>query len=375
MKYNEMNANLDTLVVDRIPSFKVILPEDVERELQSLYMFTSDNIEKMAEELQQQAGVFKRNAATVKRKSFLGSMGKMVTQAFGSLGGGTTTAVSHNSTQIMESKSAQPRSKISTTSMSSGRGAALPPQPNIIEAEILMSIDSLLTRGEKLDTIHSYSMDLNSANYCTSKESSNPTAKNEMSPPEPTGGSQDIAPSEHENPQSMTQTFVHSETIVSHEQILSDCTQLPYQLDTAYEKYDCSESLRPTSINVGPSWTKMSQKNLFSKPEKISLNGDDQDKERRTAFNLLDALTKSGAWELENVTLHVIIAATHTFDDSIMNCLVQHNMNPIEKMERSALIMNSVLHNVHPQNIIIEERKALLMSIEEGAKVKFLHKM
>ncbi len=233
-----------------------------------------------------------------------------------------------------------------------------------------MSIDSVLTRGEKLDTI------LNSANYCASKPSSNLTTRNEMAPPEPTSGSHDVAPLDemnHETPQSMTQNLGHSEALVSHEEIISDCTQLPSQFDTAYEKYDCSESLRPTSINVGPSWTKLSQKTLLSKQERISLNGDDQDKERRTAFNLLDALTKSGAWELENVTWHVIIAATHTFDDHIMNCLVQHNMNPIEEMERSALIMNSVLHNAHPKNIIIEERKALLMSIEEWAKVKFLH--
>jgi hypothetical protein len=127
-------------------------------------------------------------------------------------------------------------------------------------------------------------------------------------------------------------------------------------LDEAYDKLDSSQSLRPTIIHLGPSWSKSSQKVLLAKSELKTLNGEDQDKEKRIAFDLLDALTKSGGLDLENVSMHVVIAATHTFENSLMDCLVQDNINPIELMEKSALIMNSVLYDCQPPQILVERR-------------------
>lgn len=49
----------------------------------------------------------------------------------------------------------------------------------------------------------------------------------------------------------------------------------------------------------------------------------EQEKERNKAFDLLDALTKSGALSVDQASLHVIIASTHCFDKTIINTLVQ----------------------------------------------------
>jgi len=86
--------------------------------------------------------------------------------------------------------------------------------------------------------------------------------------------------------------------------------------------------------------------------ETTSLGPDEQGKERNKAFDLLDALTKSGALSVDMASLHVVIAATHCFDKTLMNTLIQDNINPIEKVERSALIVASTIHDCEPQDLL-----------------------
>src|SRR5689334_24380274 len=42
-----------------------------------------------------------------------------------------------------------------------------------------------------------------------------------------------------------------------------------------------------------------------------------------TLFRSLEALTKSGGLSIDYASLHVIVAATHCFDKSVMNTLVK----------------------------------------------------
>eukprot|EP01034_Spumella_vulgaris_P024566 gene24566-30929_t len=79
-----------------------------------------------------------------------------------------------------------------------------------------------------------------------------------------------------------------------------DRTQLSTALDRNYEKHDTDSALRPTIINT----TK-------------TLGATEQTSEKTTAFDLLDALSRSGALCIEDASLHVVIAPTHSFDESL----------------------------------------------------------
>jgi len=123
-----------------------------------------------------------------------------------------------------------------------------------------------------------------------------------------------------------------------------DYTQVPQEMDEQFEKMDPDSTLRPTIINPGSQWTKRSQKSLLAPPSTESLCADDQKREKDAAFDLLDAITKSGAMELSHASLHIVIAATHCFDKTVTESAIQDNVNPIEKVERSSLIMASTIH-------------------------------
>lgn len=126
--------------------------------------------------------------------------------------------------------------------------------------------------------------------------------------------------------------------------MLIDYTAIPAELDKRYEALDEDSALRPTTITTGPRWELSSQAGLLSKPKTTSLHKKEQADSKAEAFDLLDALSRSGELEIEHASLHVVIAATHCFDQSLVDTVVQGNVNPIEKVERSTLIVAGVVH-------------------------------
>ncbi|CAK9088634.1 unnamed protein product [Durusdinium trenchii] len=129
-------------------------------------------------------------------------------------------------------------------------------------------------------------------------------------------------------------------------------SQVPQEMDAQFEKLDPDSSLRPTIINIGNTWKKRSQKALLAEPTEAQLTSDHQKQEKDAAFDLLDAITKSGALPLSHATLHIVIAATHCFDKTVLETVVQENVNPIEKVERSTLIMASTVHQQPAASLI-----------------------
>lgn len=122
-----------------------------------------------------------------------------------------------------------------------------------------------------------------------------------------------------------------------------DFTKYPGMLDSRFEKFDEDSALRATIINPGATWSKQFQTGLLSPPSSQLLTATEQEQERNKAFDLLDALTRSGALPIKEAALHVVLAATHCFDKSIIDTIVQDNMNPIEKLERSNLIVATTI--------------------------------
>jgi len=129
---------------------------------------------------------------------------------------------------------------------------------------------------------------------------------------------------------------------------------VPLELNARFERLDADGALRPTIINPSATWTKRAQKALLASPATTTLGPAEQKLERAAAFDLLDALTKSGALPLEHASLHIVVAATHCFDKSVMETVIQENSNPIDKVERSMLIMASTVHQ-QPVSALVQE--------------------
>jgi hypothetical protein len=122
-----------------------------------------------------------------------------------------------------------------------------------------------------------------------------------------------------------------------------DFTTIPAALDKKFEELDEDAAVRATIINVGKHWTKKSQESLLAGPVTKVLTSEELTQEKNKAFDLLDALTKSGTIPLDYADLHVIVAATHCFNKSLIETLIQDNINPIEKLERSSLILATTI--------------------------------
>ena len=123
-----------------------------------------------------------------------------------------------------------------------------------------------------------------------------------------------------------------------------DFTSIPFQLDANFEARGLGNSLRAAIINMAPNWTRQRQASLLAQPVEESIYSEQRTAEKRKAFELLDALTKSGGLRIEDASVPVVVAAVHSFDNTLMNTLVQDNVNPIESLERSVLVAAATIH-------------------------------
>ncbi|KAG7361034.1 hypothetical protein IV203_036134 [Nitzschia inconspicua] len=131
-----------------------------------------------------------------------------------------------------------------------------------------------------------------------------------------------------------------------------DFTGIPKLLDGAIEKYDSDSALRSTTIKTGNKWTRERQESLLSQPIVSTLSDDEIKTEKNKAFDLLDALSRSGSLPIPYSELHVVVCATHCFDKNVMETVIQDNVNPIEKLEWSTLLLASTVHGVPARALI-----------------------
>lgn len=137
---------------------------------------------------------------------------------------------------------------------------------------------------------------------------------------------------------------VVSDALATSERAVADYTALPREFDSKLERYDKEGRVRPTIINVSNSWRLRAQKSLLLAPSESTVNAERQSLEKERCYDLLDSLSKTGLLPFEDAQIHVVICATHTFDDTLMDTLVQKNINPIERVERSQLILATTVH-------------------------------
>lgn len=147
----------------------------------------------------------------------------------------------------------------------------------------------------------------------------------------------------------------------------SDFSAIPKVLDKAFEKYSSKGSfagtLRNVTLKTAPTWTKQSKPNLLKPTQTRKILKDEQKIETNRAYDLLDALTKSGALQIKNGDLHMIVSACHSFEKSLVNTIIQDNINPIEKIEMSNLIAASVIHGVKYPELLQNESGSKRLTI------------
>eukprot|EP01062_Namystynia_karyoxenos_P084370 TRINITY_DN990_c0_g2_i1.p1 TRINITY_DN990_c0_g2~~TRINITY_DN990_c0_g2_i1.p1 ORF type:complete len:933 (+),score=299.99 TRINITY_DN990_c0_g2_i1:85-2799(+) len=139
-----------------------------------------------------------------------------------------------------------------------------------------------------------------------------------------------------------------------------DYTGIPRMLDRRFDESGDGAAVRPTIIKLGEVWTKRSQSGVISDVKEEQLCELQQRKERDSAFDLLDALSRSGALPVDCASLHVLLASTHCFEQSLMDSVIQGNINPIEQAERSSLIMTSTAHNLPVAQLVEPQQLARL---------------
>jgi hypothetical protein len=133
-----------------------------------------------------------------------------------------------------------------------------------------------------------------------------------------------------------------------------DLTAIPAALDKRLEEFDVDSAVHSTIIRPKSTVMKREQKSLLGEPFDRVLNDDELDAEKQAAFILLDSLSKSGGLILGNTALHVVVAATHCFDANLMDSVAKENINPVERVDRSAVLMASVTHR-RPPRLLIED--------------------
>ena len=53
----------------------------------------------------------------------------------------------------------------------------------------------------------------------------------------------------------------------------------------------------------------------------------------------------------------MMVAATHCFEKSLMMTVIQDNINPIEKLERSSLIVASTIHGAPAEALVCDAQR------------------
>eukprot|EP00434_Breviolum_minutum_P009820 symbB.v1.2.008649.t1/scaffold540.1/size189765/14 len=133
-----------------------------------------------------------------------------------------------------------------------------------------------------------------------------------------------------------------------------DYTKVPKEMDARFEKFASDSALRPTIIKVSGCWQKRSKQGLLAPETSDVLWPEQQKQQKDAAFDLLDAITKSGALPLTHASLHIVIASTHCFDKTVMETVIQDNLNPIDRVARSTLVMASTVHQQPVKSIVNE---------------------
>lgn len=136
-----------------------------------------------------------------------------------------------------------------------------------------------------------------------------------------------------------------------------DFSAIPKILDKKFEELDLDNAVRATILKPQKKWQRKTLPSLLASPIDETLGKKKQETEKKKALDLVDALSRSGGLDWDEAELHVVLASTHCFDRTLMDTVIQENVNPVEKLERSSLIMATTVHQVSAQELVKDEHR------------------
>ncbi|KAJ3144159.1 hypothetical protein HDU89_008943 [Geranomyces variabilis] len=120
-------------------------------------------------------------------------------------------------------------------------------------------------------------------------------------------------------------------------------------------------AVRPAILCIQDRWTRSRAKSILHPPTITTLDIPAQRTERDAAFHLLDALSRSGELMLENVHLHVVCAATHAFDRTLVDTVIRGNVDPLSIVRETNLVIAGVVAGLSA------EEQGLLIRTQSGS--------
>ena len=141
---------------------------------------------------------------------------------------------------------------------------------------------------------------------------------------------------------------------VQQQETVDSFTLIPKLLDESMGLHDKDNALRSTIVKTSNAWTRKRQENLLTKVKESDLSADNIKSEKNMAFDLLDALSRSGSLPISCSELHVVVSVTHRFENDLMGTVVQDNINPVEKLEKSTLLVASTIHGIPARSLVAD---------------------
>lgn len=125
-----------------------------------------------------------------------------------------------------------------------------------------------------------------------------------------------------------------------------DFSSIPKKLDHIFETFDKDGALRTMTLKTGDDWTRTRQENLLTKLVTTQMSENTKKEESNKALDLLDALSRSGSLPVSSGELHVVVGVRHSFEKNVMATVIQDNVNPIDKVDYSSLLIAASVHQV-----------------------------
>ena len=118
-----------------------------------------------------------------------------------------------------------------------------------------------------------------------------------------------------------------------------DFTQVPRNIESRLANY---KSVRPTIFKTDTEWC-FTQKTLLRDESTRKVTLEAQAELKSSCLNILDALSMSGSLPLSDCSLHAVVPFSQFFSKTIIETVIQDNINPIQQIENVNFLLSEVV--------------------------------